>query len=631
MRPSSRDVVLLTLVVLALRLPFIGQAVQGDDVYYLLLAENAQVDPWHPMQTAFRLQGETVWAAGHTRPPGAAYILGALIALLGPPGEVSFHLAYILFSLIAVLAMYALARRFTDRPLLATLLFAAFPAFIVNGNKLEADLPLAAFWTLGLALVAWGRYRAAIPALGAAGMLAYQAVFATPLVALWAWREARGRKAAWAAALAAPATLAAWQLFERATSGAAPAAVLAGYFAEYDLYALQTKIFSTLALLGHLGWMAAPVWVLIAWKRRRVAIAGLVVGVGIAVTLPNEYLFIELFIYSLCAACGAGVLLAAAVDARRGDWLAFWVVAFFAAAVVVFYAGSARYLLPLAPALAIWLVRQKPLWAAVGVHAAVSLLLAVSEYGYVNQYRDFARELAETQPGRVWSNAEWGLRYYLSELGGEPLLRDQSVPAGATVVESDLAAAIPYGVAGGKQELLRAEIATGPVRLIGKGSRSGYSSSQFGVLPFGLGGGVIDTVTAYKVGAADPTVSGFRMVDAEADAHLLSGFYPSDGADWRWMGPRGTALLRVPDTGARELVFEFHIPEDAPARRVRVAVDGVTVADETYAETGGNVLRAPVSVTPGVAVRVVITAEPSYSPPGDGRELAVVAMRLALE
>ena len=78
-----RDLLLLTIAVVLLRLPFLNQAVQGDDVYYLLIARNAQVDPLHPMQMGFRLQGELVWAAGHTRPPFNAYVLAGLLAVFG--------------------------------------------------------------------------------------------------------------------------------------------------------------------------------------------------------------------------------------------------------------------------------------------------------------------------------------------------------------------------------------------------------------------------------------------------------------------------------------------------------------------------------------------------------------------
>ncbi|MEZ5365083.1 MAG: hypothetical protein R2748_22840, partial [Bryobacterales bacterium] len=59
---TKRDLLILFALAVFVRLPFLDEAVQGDDVYYLLIAENARVDPWHPMQMGFRLQGETVWA-----------------------------------------------------------------------------------------------------------------------------------------------------------------------------------------------------------------------------------------------------------------------------------------------------------------------------------------------------------------------------------------------------------------------------------------------------------------------------------------------------------------------------------------------------------------------------------------
>src|SRR5690606_1778737 len=78
-----RDLLILLGLVLLIRLPFIAQPIQGDDVFYLIFANNALADPLHPLDTSFRLQGEVVWGAGHTRPPGVAWTLAALLALVG--------------------------------------------------------------------------------------------------------------------------------------------------------------------------------------------------------------------------------------------------------------------------------------------------------------------------------------------------------------------------------------------------------------------------------------------------------------------------------------------------------------------------------------------------------------------
>src|SRR4029079_9160503 len=81
-----------------------------------------------------------------------SWILAILLASVGDVKEVPFHAAYAVFSIIAALAMWSLARRFCERSFFATLLFLAVPAFVVNGNSFEADLPFLAFWMASVAL-----------------------------------------------------------------------------------------------------------------------------------------------------------------------------------------------------------------------------------------------------------------------------------------------------------------------------------------------------------------------------------------------------------------------------------------------------------------------------------------------
>jgi hypothetical protein len=589
------------------------------------------------MQMGFRLQGETVWAAGHTRPPGNAYLLAGLLTAMGGMQEEAFHAVYALFSLLALIGAYFLALRFTEHPLAATLLVAATPAFLVNGNKLESDLPMLAFLTVGAALLVHRRFAAAAVALAIAAFFGYQTAFVLPVLAVWVWREARRSPGAWIALALGPILLIAWQLYERAASGAAPAETLAGYFGSYGLLALERKVRSMQALLGHLGLMASPLILIPAFLRAAKAeLAVAALGAGAQALLLDGYSVRERALFFIAAWAGLALLFHAARKMRQLP--ALWIVFFFLVAIGVFYAGSARYLLPIAPALGVLVanLRVPRGWLAAGLAAnfALGLALAAAERRDANAYRDIAKEAAVLAKGRrVWSNAEWGLRYYLAEFAGaDSLLLQQKVPAGAVIVESSLAAAVPYRAEGSRRELLQTAIATDdlPLRTIGPGSHAGYSSSEFGVLPFGIEPGPIDTVTVREVGRPEPTLSFLKMDDPAADEHLLGGFYPSDGAEWRWMGPEGAALLVAPERPA-EFVMNFHIPENAPARRVEVEVDGKLVVEHDYETTGGFELRAPVELKPGAAVRVVIRASPSYSPPGDGRDLAIVMIGFGFE
>ena len=633
-----RDLLLLTIAVVLLRLLFLNQAVQGDDVYYLLIARNAQVDPLHPMQMGFRLQGELVWAAGHTRPPFNAYVLAGLLAVFGGVREFYFHLFYMAFSLATAISMYFLARRFTTRPLLASLVLLSVPSFVVNGNKLEADLPLLTFWLGGFALFVYGRCLLAAAMFAAAGLCAYQAMLAVPILAYYAWIADRRSPRLWLAVGAAPLALGAWQVFEFTAAGTAPAAVLAGYFQTYDLLGLSRKLFSSLALVGHLGWIISPVLILAAW--RRAPKSGLFVGVAYGVAAAVAVLLTGYTIGQrllLALALGTGLLLllnasltwwkSASIEDR---FLSAWIMFYFAGSIVVFYAGSARYLLPLAAPVVLLTIRriESRMFLSIftALHLAVGVALAAAEYHHAGQYREFARRLAPmAESKRLWSNAEWGLRYYLGELGSEPLLRDQILPTGDVVVTSGLAATVPFQAADHKLELLRADIGAGPwpLQTVGLRSRSGYSSSHFGILPFDWGGGSLDRVTAYKIGHREPTANYLRMDSPDAEGHLLGGFYGLEAANWRWMGKQGSAALLVPENST-ELELVFHIPETAPARRVAVELDGETLVEETYSETGSHVLTGPVDLPAGRSVRVSISVDETLRPPGDNRDLGIV-------
>src|SRR6202041_630319 len=162
------------------------------DPYYLYGAEHALIDPLHPSSARYIFQGDLVDMRGHPHPPLNSWILAVPLAVLGDVREAPFHFFYILFSLIAALAMWSLARRFCERPLLATLVFVAVPAFVVNGTSFEADLPFLAWWMLAMAMFVKAVDEESVGALGAssaaaalAGMVAYQAILLTPILAVY--------------------------------------------------------------------------------------------------------------------------------------------------------------------------------------------------------------------------------------------------------------------------------------------------------------------------------------------------------------------------------------------------------------------------------------------------------------
>lgn len=582
-----RQFLLICAFVLLLRLPFLNQAIQGDDYYYLAAAQWAQIDPLHPHHARYVFLGDVISMRGHPHPPGNAWVLAGLLALWGGIYEVRFHAAYIAFSLLAAWGTWRLARRFVpERALQATLLFCAVPAFVVNGTSLEADLPFLAFWMASIALFVERRLILAAAALACCALMAYQSVVVIPILALYLWWRRRSDLASWLLLLVPVAVLAAYQLMERMAAGAMPAAVLAGHFEAYQLQTLTMKLKNAVALTGHLVMMLSPL-----------GFAGLIL----------------------------------AFRRRVEPWLLGWVVIFFAAALVLFFAGSARYLLPLAAPFAIlaasvWRDRPALLWACLAMQLTTGLSLAWINYQHWDAYREFARLVARQTAGRrVWVNGEWGLRYYAEANGALPLKRGQMIQPGEFLVTSELSGGVPFTAGGGA--LVPSDTTeikpTLPLRLIGTGSGSGYSSVVFGLWPFGFSRAPVDRLTLSAVVARTPQLSWLPMNAAHAGDQIVSGAYGLEQGEWRWISGRASFLLKNPGA-PRKLVAEIFVPGASPARAFRLAVDGADVASITVAGEGKHTLETPPLRPAGETVTVTIIADKDFSPPGDNRRLSVI-------
>ena len=569
-------------LVLLIRVPFLNQAIQGDDHIYLTEGAHALIDPLHPNNVKYVFLGDEVDLRGHSHPPGNAWPLAGLLAVFGEVREVPFHAAYIGFSLIAAWAMWSLAVRFSPRPLWATLLFLAVPAFVVNGGSLEADLPFLAFWMAAVPLFCAGRPVWSALAMAAAAMMAYQAIFLVPILAVDLWlTRPRGQRARHAWPLLAPiATLLAWQIFTRLTTGAMPASTLMVYFQTYGFQAIQHKLQSALMLAIHSWFIVFPALVpaaaVLAWRERR----------------EPETLF-----------------------------LLAWIALFFAGAVVVFFAGSARYLLPMAAPVALLASRLPTRWLAAGfaVQLALSLGLAVVNYQHWDACRRFAESLRPlTKDHRVWVDDTLGLRHYMDVQGALPLRKTQRLRPGELIVSSELDHAVevtaPLSVIA--KAVIRPAL---PLRLIGLESASGYSTTR-GFWPFGVSTGLIDRLTAAQVMERHPTLEYLTFGTPGVTGQIVSGIDPQD----RWMFKSAVVVLKNP-VAPSKLRVAFYISDKAPARHIALSLDGREVAAQTYPGPGSYTLETAQPLKGvGESAAVQVDVDRTFSVPGDQRDLGVV-------
>jgi hypothetical protein len=574
-----RGLLLVCAVVLLIRLPFLNQAIQGDDDTYLSEAEHALIDPLHPADTTYVFQGVTVDLRGHPHPPLNAWILAGLLEIFGDVREVPFHAAYLVFSLIAAVAMWSLARRFSPQPMWATLLFVAVPAFVVNGNSLETDLPFLAFWMAAVALFCAGRLLPAALAMALAAMTAYQAVFLTPILAVWLWLNRRHDWRAWMTVLVPPAVITGWQLFERVATGALPAAVLTGYFVSYGFQGLALKLRNAAALAIHFCFLVFPLLLpAAAWRAWR---------------------------------------------ARREPEVRFllaWVGIFFAGAIIVFFAGSARYLLPLAAPVALLASRLPARWLAGGfaLQLALGLGLAFVNFEHWNGYRQFAQELrGPAAEHRVWVDGEWGLRHYLEADGALPLTKNQRLRAEDIVVSSALGHAVDFTAP--TSTIARREIRPAiPLRVIGLESNSGYSDASRGLWPFGVSAGTIDRLRADLIMERHPTLEYLPANAPEAVEQVVSGIYPD-----HWTGKNATVVLKSPKMPKR-LSVTFYFPPQAGGRYVRLLLDGREVAAQNFAASGQYTLRSGPLLPSGPVAALEIDLDRTFSAPPDQRQLGII-------
>lgn len=517
----------LALVTICALLPFLGKPFNVDEPLFIWAAQQIHAHPANPygFDVNWDVTPAPMWKVTEN-PPLTSYYIAAAAAILGW-SEAALHFAFLLPALAVILGTFRLARQFCDSPVLAALVTLSTPAFLVSSTTLMSDVPMLAFWTW--AVVFWiegtekdNLYKLAVAG-GLAGLAAitkYYAVCLIPLLAAYSLlsRQSPGK---WAQFLVIPlAIFFADQLAMYHMYGFFPLAR-----ATHFSFAGKTSWFvpgaSNLIGLAFIGGCLAPALFLMPmlWKKWCAAFLGVAILIACLALLDTSWLKpyttlrpgartiigIQL---ALWATTGISVLVLTVLEIKtsrdpKSFLLVLWMIGTFLFAVFLNWTINARSILPMAPALGIFIARrlERNFGTSFPTGKIALCMTAAAALAFYATEADCLIAMAVRQNVRSISAAygqnikaihfqgHWGFQFYMSQAGASPLdfKSDILKPGDLIAIPTNNSNILPFGP--GKAVLVEVYFEPGPPFLatLDEVLGAGFYSSILGPVPFAFG------------------------------------------------------------------------------------------------------------------------------------------------
>ncbi len=534
---------LLTFVTLAALMPFLARPFNIDDPLFIWMARQIREHPLNP----YGFNAEWGWTMFPMwkvmdNPPFTGYFI-ALASVVFGWSEIGLHLAFVLPAVAAILGIYRLANKFSERPVLAALLVLFTPVFMVSSLTVMCDVTMMAFWvwavvfwTEGLAEEKTGKLISTGILIALAEMTKYYGACLIPLLAVHGLVSRRPARR-WAIVLLVPvAVLCAYQYATHHFYGEGLLDQAVGYsnFSKkfYGFSKLQNGLIA-LSFTG--GCLASAVFFTpLLWPKRQWTLAaGTMAGLAAAVfsysalwakypALAGGILTSEKIQMVFWATGGVCILaLAAASLWRQRDnrslLLFLWVVGTFIFAGFCNWTINARSILPLAPAVAILVVRQLDLklpreaktWspgiiAGLIASCALAWAVAMSDFSIACATRQSAQEICDkygSGPWTLWFQGHWGFQYYMEKLGASALdVKNSPLKPGDLIVEPPNNTNTQI-LDAQKSKIVETFTVTGAQCLATFNTRvgGGFYASAYAPLPFAFGPVPADEVVVYAL------------------------------------------------------------------------------------------------------------------------------------
>lgn len=543
--PSDRrsQLAFILLITVLPLLLFAQKPFHIDDSAFIEIAQNIlehPLDPFHGSVALVDHDYEIFKRLGKTpntfesmsHPPLVPYLMAAVIKLRGRIDEFTLHLAFMIFPLIASLATFYIAGRFTKSPLLTVILLVTCPIFMVNAQNLMTDVPALALTLCSIALFIYSVEQQRISYALLSGVLAgfsaltrYPGLITALLLVIYSIITRKGLRLSIIALIASVAIFGIW-LLQNFVIYSTPH-IWASYKFYKSFYAYHSfgpsdtviKTVSNLSAIGGCGFLAA---VFLFYFRRKRFSSSFFVSVSLSALLLfflkkmtialADYSSVHIFVLYLFVFSGIYFVVEAIrivihnMDNPALKFLGVWLLLTMVPALFLLPFGTGRYMLPsLLPLILILIadperdynIGKKTIRTMVVITFVFGLILSWTDFELALTYKVFPQTLRETYPqAKIWFIGEWGFRYYMKHQGGTYLLSDDTRPAaGDMIVKSQMAGLHRMAEVLNKKCLVYDPFtlsSINPLKILNLPAKAGFYSSGFGLLPYSASSGPLE-------------------------------------------------------------------------------------------------------------------------------------------
>jgi len=454
---SRKTQLLLVVITVAALAPFLNKSFHIDDPLFLWVGQQISEQPLDPygFSVNWDTSAKPIWKVMQN-PPLCSYYIATVASLFGWR-ELALHLAFVIWPIAAVLGTFVMARRFCREALMAALVTLFTPALLVSATNVMCDVMLVALWVWSIECWIAGLDRRRWPLLtlsatlaAAAALTKYFGVSVVPLLVVYTIARG-GRFVRYIGLLAIPlVAVIGYELATKSLYGIglfSDAASVSAAIGRKGPGALA-QLLTGLAFTG--GCLVTAAFFLLRRPRRFWLIA---IG-GVAISVAGFYFLVPLLpLYGLgsnasavwieggiFAAIGLGIFVLAWADLLRHRdaaslLLLLWFVGTFVFASFCNWSISGRVILPMAPAVAILVMR----WGdavnseredvilsvpRISMAAALSLVIVAADYRQAKTGQEASREFQtrfQSENVTVWFEGHWGFQYYMQQWGAKPL------------------------------------------------------------------------------------------------------------------------------------------------------------------------------------------------------------------